>query len=361
MANKTPLYESHLKSGAKIVDFHGWDMPVNYGSQIEEHHAVRKASGMFDVSHMTIVDVRGDDARKYLLNLVPNNVDKLKESGKALYTAMLTEQGGIIDDLIIYYLEPTYYRLVVNSATREKDLAWLQKQAEPYRVKITPQFHLAMIAVQGPTARALAKKALSPEKASIVDTLGAFYGKPVGEWFVARTGYTGEDGLEVMMPEKEAPAFWQALLDAGVKPCGLGARDTLRLEAGLNLYGSDMDDTLTPLESNITWTIAFEPADRQFIGRNVLDKQKQAGVKRVLTGAVLLDRGVPREHDKVFANGKEIGVVTSGTFSPTLEKGIAFVRIAAGTQGEIEIDSRGRRLKAKIVKLPFVKQSKPTF
>lgn len=361
MAQRTPLYESHKKAGAKIVDFHGWDMPVHYGSQLEEHHVVRKHAGMFDVSHMTVVDVKGAEAQRYLLHLVPNNVEKLKETGKALYTAMLNEQGGILDDLIIYYLDKTYYRLIVNSATREKDLAWLQKQAKGYQVEIIPMLHLAMIAIQGPKAKELTKKVLSPNRAAVVDTLGVFYGKPADGWFIARTGYTGEDGLEIMLPSEESPLFFDSLFNVSVRPCGLGARDTLRLEAGLNLYGSDMDETVTPFESNIAWTVSLEPQSRDFIGRKILERQKQEGVSKILTGAVLLERGVPREHDKVFADGKEIGIVTSGTFSPTLENGIAFVRVKAGAPEIIQIESRGRRLRAKIVKLPFVKQGQSTF
>ncbi|OGT05646.1 MAG: glycine cleavage system protein T [Gammaproteobacteria bacterium GWF2_41_13] len=362
MSNRTPLYESHLKAGAKVVDFHGWDMPVNYGSQIEEHHCVRKDAGVFDVSHMTIVEVEGKDARAFLHHLVPNNVDKLKNTGKALYTAMLSEDGGIIDDLIIYYLRDDFYRLVVNSATREKDLAWLQKQARSFHVTVTERLGFAMLAVQGPHAIEKVKQVVSPEKMAVIDQLKPFNGLPVDHWFIARTGYTGEDGLEITVPANQAPAFFEALLKVGVHPCGLGARDTLRLEAGMNLYGQDMDETVTPLESNIGWTIAWEPLDRQFIGRKISETQQTEGVKRILVGILLTERGIPRTHDKVMVNGQDVGEITSGTFSPTLEKGIAFARIQASVLGKhCVVESRGKLLQGEFVKLPFVRNGKPVF
>jgi aminomethyltransferase len=361
MANRTPLYDCHVKAGAKMVDFHGWDMPVNYGSQIEEHYAVRKAAGVFDVSHMTVVDIKGTDAKKYLLHLVPNNAYKLTESGKGLYSAMLNENGGIVDDLIFFYIKEGDYRMVVNSATHDKDLAWLQKQAKPYKVTLTERADLAMIAVQGPLAREIAAKAMTPDVAAKAMTLKTFYGMHIGNWFISRTGYTGEDGFEIMLPASEAPAFWDKLLAVGIKPCGLGARDTLRLECGLNLYGDDMDDTVTPLESNITWTVAWEPASRDFTGRAVLEKQRVDGVKRLLVGLVLKDRGIPRNHDKVFVDGKEIGVVTSGSFSPTLQKGIAFARVASTIGKTCEIECRGKCMSAIVIQLPFIRKGKQNF
>src|SRR5262245_32991623 len=270
MNHKTPLYDKHLQAGGKIVDFAGWDMPLNYGSQLNEHHQVRQDAGVFDVSHMTVIDVTGKQARDFLRHLLANDVGKLQNSGKALYTCMLNEQGGIIDDLIVYWLGEQRYRLVVNASTREKDFAWIQQQCRELRdfdVQVALRADLAILAVQGPNAIAKSALVFSAECYARVQALHAFEVLEDGSYCIARTGYTGEDGLEVILPGREASAFWDKLLFAGVKPCGLGARDTLRLEAGLNLYGADMDESTTPLESNLSWTVAWEPAERNFIGR----------------------------------------------------------------------------------------------
>ncbi len=267
MGLRTPLYDTHVAAGARTVDFGGWDMPVNYGSQIEEHHAVRRDAGMFDVSHMCVVDLRGDRVRDYLRRLLANDVAKLTQHGKALYSCMLRDDGGVIDDLIVYYMDDRWYRMVVNAGTRDKDLAWLRQQAEGFGVAVEPRFDLAMIAVQGPNARQKAATVIDPATAGRALQLGPFFGLEAGDLFIARTGYTGEDGWEIMLPAERAAGFWQELRDAGVAPCGLGARDTLRLEAGMNLYGNDMDETTSPLESGLGWTIAWEPQDRDFIGR----------------------------------------------------------------------------------------------
>ena len=302
MALRTPLYDQHLAAGAKMVDFGGWDMPINYGSQLEEHHQVRRAVGMFDVSHMTVVDVNGSEAQAYLQYLLANDVARLKTPGKALYSGMLNEQGGVIDDLIVY-LAGDGYRVVVNAATREKDLAWMSKQADSFAVNLTERSELAMIAVQGPQALELVKSVVSDDRAALISDLKPFQGLPSGDWFIGRTGYTGEDGLEIMLPAEQAADFWQALLGAGCKPCGLGARDTLRLEAGMNLYGSDMDESISPLAANMAWTIAWEPAERDFIGRQALEAQKAAGDQPKLVGLVLEERAVLRGHQKVIVDG----------------------------------------------------------
>ena len=261
MGSKTPLYDKHNESGARIVDFGGWDMPLHYGSQKEEHHAVRQNAGVFDVSHMTIVDLSGARVREFLQYLVANDVAKLKEHGKALYTAMLNADGGVIDDLIIYFMGDTDYRLIVNAATREKDLAWIREQAGPYDVKVSERAELAMVAVQGPNARELAAPCIDAKFREAALALKPFNGLQADDVFVARTGYTGEDGWEICMPASEAPAVWDRLLAAGVAPCGLGARDTLRLEAAMNLYGTDMDETISPLEAGLDWTIANFPSE----------------------------------------------------------------------------------------------------
>jgi aminomethyltransferase len=357
MGFKTPLFDTHVASGARMVDFGGWDMPVNYGSQIEEHHAVRRDAGMFDVSHMLIADITGPSARDYLRHLLANDVAKLKESGKALYSCMLNEQGGVVDDLIVYFLTDSWYRVVVNAGTRDKDIAWLRSHSGGFDVNIKPRTDLDMVAVQGPNARNKVAVLLGEHSPAALE-LKPFVGGEFGQYFVARTGYTGEDGWEVMLPATDIPAFWAALKAAGVKECGLGARDTLRLEAGMNLYGNDMDENVSPLESGLTWTVAFDPADRNFVGRAALESQRKAGVARKLVGLILEERGVLRGHQKVVAPGIGEGELTSGTFSPTMERSIGFARVPAATGEQVQVDIRGKLLPARVVKYPFVRNGK---
>lgn len=357
MIQKTLYNQTHRDLGAKMVDFGGWDMPIHYGSQIEEHHAVRRDAGMFDVSHMTVIDVHGDGARAYLRKLIANSVEKLKVSGKALYSCMLNEQGGVIDDLIVYYLNDTFYRVVVNASTRDKDLAWMQLQAQGYSVSLNERTDLAMVAVQGPNARAKVISLLSEEAATRVAALGKFVACDADGLFVARTGYTGEDGFEIMVPEQQAIAFWKKLLDVGVAPCGLGARDTLRLEAGMALYGQDMDETISPYEAGLAWTVALDEG-RDFIGRKVLEKQLADGSARQLIGLVLDEKGVLRHGQAIYAQSGQ-GEILSGTFSPSLSKAIALARVPAGELGEVEVDIRGKRFPVRVVKYPFVRDGKP--
>ena len=364
MTHKTSLNDTHRALGAKMVDFGGWDMPIHYGSQIDEHHQVRRDAGMFDVSHMTVLDLHGARVRDFLRYLLANSVDKLKKSGKALYTAMLNEQGGVIDDLIVYYLSEDFFRLVVNAATRDKDLAWIERQAAAFQVQVQERPDLAMVAVQGPNARARVLGLLQESDRAAAAKLTRFAaldactadGVPL---FLARTGYTGEDGFEIVLPEAGVVAFWNALLAAGVKPAGLGARDTLRLEAGMNLYGQDMDETTTPYEAALAWTVALdEGADaqpRDFIGRGVLQAQSASGAPRQLIGLVMDEKGVLRHGQKVLtANGD--GEILSGTFSPTLGKAIAFARVPAGNPGAVRVDIRGREVPVRTVKFPFVRE-----
>ena len=358
MGFKTALFNAHKQAGAKIVDFGGWDMPIHYGSQLEEHHIVRKNVGMFDVSHMTIVDVLGPQSRDYLRYLLANDVDKLLVDGKALYSGMLDENGGVIDDLIVYRM-PSDYRLVVNCGTREKDLAWMTKQAKSFDVELKERSDLAMIAVQGPDAITSVKQ-LKLNDASLIDGLAVFQGLEQAGWMYCRTGYTGEDGLEILLPNDKAESFWNDLLAVGVKPCGLGARDTLRLEAGMNLYGSDMDESVTPLESNMAWTVSFSD-DRDFIGKSALVKQKQSGVPTKLVGLVLEARGVLRGHQKVCLNGEEIGEITSGSFSPTLGYSVALARVEKSLNDACQVDMRGKQIDVKIVKPPFVRFGKQAY
>jgi aminomethyltransferase len=358
MGLRTALYETHAAAGARMVDFGGWDMPVNYGSQIEEHHGVRRDAGMFDVSHMCVVDLRGPRVRDFLRRLLANDVAKLTQSGKALYSCMLREHGGIIDDLIVYYLDDHWYRMVVNAGTRDKDIEWLRAHAGAFEVSVEPRLDLAMVAVQGPNARRKAATLLDPALASRAMELGPFFGAPAGDWFVARTGYTGEDGWEIMLPTGEAAGFWERLRHAGVMPCGLGARDTLRLEAGMNLYGSDMDETVSPLECGLAWTIGWDPQDRDFIGRAALVEQKARGVPRKQVGLVLSDRAVLRSHQKVIVPAVGEGEVTSGTFSPTLERSIGLARVPSQTTDRCEVEIRGRLLAATVVRPPFVRHGR---
>lgn len=357
MGHKTPLYDEHLTMNAKVVDFHGWEMPIHYGSQIEEHHKVRTEAGMFDVSHMTIIDLHGPHTRELLRRLVANNVDRLRAPGKALYTCMLNGAGGVIDDLIVYLMNETWFRLVVNAATRDKDLAWISQHAAQCAVEVHERRDLAMIAVQGPKARERVHIAM-PDIAATSGLLTPFNAARAGETFVARTGYTGEDGYEIILPAEDVPAVWRGLYDLGVAPVGLGARDTLRLEAGLNLYGQDMDETTTPLESGLAWTVAWEPADRQFIGRGPLEQQRATGHKRHQIALVLQDKGVLRTHQTVLFEGRPAGEITSGSYSPTLGRSIAFARVDRPVGDRCNVDIRGHYAACKVVKAPFVRHGK---
>jgi aminomethyltransferase len=356
MGKRTPLYDCHLQALAKIVDFAGWDMPLHYGSQLQEHHFVRQDAGLFDVSHMTIVDMHGQDAAAFLCRLLANNVDRLVP-GKALYTCMLDARGGVIDDLIVYKIAEDFFRLVVNSGTHDKDMAWLLQQAKDFAVTLNERTDFAMLALQGPQVREKIPLLFAPEQAKLILALKSFHAISIEDYFVARTGYTGEDGFEIALPVTQAVEFWQRLVNMGIKPCGLGARDTLRLEAGLNLYGADMDESVTPIESNLAWTVAWEPQERQFIGRSALEKQLQIGVARRLVGLVLEGQGVLRNHQKVVVEGMGEGEITSGSFSPTLNKGIALARVPIATMAHCLVEIRGKLVPAQVVKLPFVRKA----
>ena len=358
MTRRTPLFDLHLRLGARIVDFGGWDMPLQYGSQIAEHHAVRRGAGLFDVSHMCVIDLKGARARHFLQRILANDVGKLTVPGKALYGCMLNETGGVIDDLIVYFLGQDWFRAVVNAGTRDKDLAWMRQHAREFEVAVTERTDLAMLAVQGPEARDKVAGLLSPGGASAALALEPFFGREIDGWFVSRTGYTGEDGFEVMLPAIEAERIWTALNSSGVASCGLGARDTLRLEAGMNLYGSDMDETTHPFESGLAWTVALEPRERSFIGREALEAIRVRGPQRKLVGLLLEGRGVLRAHQKVHVPGDGEGEITSGTFSPTLERSIALARVPAAAGSALQVDIRGRLHDARVVRPPFVRHGK---
>ena len=366
MTRKTILNDSHRALGAKMVDFGGWDMPIHYGSQIEEHHQVRRDAGMFDVSHMTVVDLKGARVREFLRHLLANSVDKLKKPGKALYTCMLNEGGGVIDDLIVYFMDEAFFRLVVNAATREKDLAWITGQAKTFDVSVAERPDFGMVAVQGPAAREKVVGLLREADRERIGKLGKFVAAEAKledgtDMFIARTGYTGEDGFEIVVAEDRTVALWDALLGAGVKPAGLGARDTLRLEAGMNLYGQDMDDTVSPYEAALAWTVALDEG-RDFIGRDVLEQQKANGAPRQMVALVMDEKGVLRHGQKVLTPHGE-GEILSGTFSPTLSKAIAFARVPAGDlppgSDGVRVDIRGREVPVRVVRFPFVRDGQP--
>jgi aminomethyltransferase len=353
----TPLHDQHLAAGARMVDFGGWDMPVNYGSQIEEHHAVRRYAGMFDVSHMLAVDIEGEGSRDFLWAALANNVDKLAKPGKALYSCLLNERGGVVDDLICYYFSDTHFRLVVNAGCAGKDLAWLESLSGMLGIAldIHARRDLAMIAVQGPQARERLWEAM-PELRAPGDPLKPYTAALAGASMIARTGYTGEDGFEITLPSERAAEAWESLLAARVAPCGLGARDTLRLEAGMNLYGQDMDEDTSPLDAGLAWTVDLG-GSRDFVGRKALEDR---GKSHDFAGLVLQDKGgVLRSHQKV-ATPAGIGEITSGSFSPTLEKSIALARLPVGTEigSTVRVQVRDKELAAKVVKPPFVRNGK---
>ena len=354
MGRRTPLYELHRSLGARLIDFGGWDLPLAYGSQLDEHHAVRRAAGLFDVSHMGILDVRGREAQAFLERLIANDVAKLDVPGKALYGCMLNESGGVVDDLIVYFLGAERFRVVVNGATRDADLAWMRAQASRFAVDIVERVDLALIAVQGPEARAQVARLLAPAEAAYALALGRYRAAQIGTLYLARTGYTGEDGFEVMLPGADADGLWRRLNTLGVISCGLGARDTLRLEAGLNLYGHDMDASTHPYESRLGWTVALEPRERRFIGRETLEGVLAGGSERKLVGLELDGRGVLRAGQRVLVAGGREGSITSGTFSPTLQRSIALARVPAATAGTVQVDIRGKLLEALVVEPPFV-------
>ncbi|MDE1168555.1 MAG: glycine cleavage system aminomethyltransferase GcvT [Pseudomonas sp.] len=357
MGQRTPLYDLHLALGAKLVDFGGWDMPLHYGSQVEEHHQVRRDCGVFDVSHMTIIDVTGFQAQPFLRHLLANDVDRLQGPGTALYSAMLNAHGGIVDDMIVYRTEAGY-RLVANAATRDKDMAWLRSHAEGFEVSLQEHPELAMLAIQGPQARQKISELVTQNRATLIHLLKPFEGQADGEWFIARTGYTGEDGLEIILPAADALTFFNDLVGAGISPIGLGARDTLRLEAGMNLYGQDIDERHSPLTSNLAWSIAWEPAGREFVGREALEAERTHGIGSKLVGLVLEERGVLRAHQVVRIAEIGEGEITSGSFSPTLSKSIALARVPMATADRAEVEIRGKWYPVRVVQPTFVRHGK---
>jgi glycine cleavage system T protein (aminomethyltransferase) len=358
MLKLTPLHQQHLRSNATMVDFSGWDMPLHYGSQIKEHQQVRKHAGMFDVSHMAVIDLRGKDVQPYLSMLIANDVNKIKDSTKALYTCMLNEKGGVIDDMMVYRLNDDLYRIVSNAGCREKDLDWMRAQINHKNISINERTDLGILAIQGPEAIDKVLSIVNQDKKSYINQLNLFESKYIDDSLIARTGYTGEDGLEMILPAQDLITLWDQLLNVEVTPCGLGARDTLRLEAGLMLYGQDLDETHTPLESGLGWTVALQPEQRHFIGREALIEQKKSGIPSKMVGLFLSEKGMIRTGQKVFIEEQAQGIVTSGSFSPTLNHSIGLARIASQANDECMVEIRGKRVPVKMVKPRFVKQGK---
>lgn len=350
---KTLLHEQHVLLSAKITDFSGWDMPLNYGSQIEEHHAVRKDAGVFDVSHMTVVDILGAGGRQFLRYLLANDVDTLKP-GQAMYSCMLNQHGGVVDDLIIYNRSPDNYRLVLNAGTREKDLRWIEEVSKGFAVGLLERPELAILAVQGPNAREKLCKAVSAQKMDAISTLAPFQCIDEGDWFIGATGYTGEDGFELVVPQEHLLELWSSLLEQGVRPCGLGARDSLRLEAGMLLYGQDMDENTTPLESGLAWTVKLSSHERDFIGKGALLAQKQYGITNKMVGLTLESKGILRHGQKVVVEGVGEGVITSGGYSPTLDRSIALARVPKATPEKCMVEIRGKLLPVNVGKPRFL-------
>jgi aminomethyltransferase len=357
MVTRTPLFDQHIAHGAKMMDFGGWDMPLHYGSQLHEHHQVRHDAGVFDVSHMTRLDVEGSEGRDFLRYLLANDVARL-QPGKALYSCLLNKTAGILDDLVVYDRGEAGYRVVANAATRDKVVSWVQQQTRGFEATVRERLDLAMLAVQGPQAIARLGEALGPITGQAVQDLQTFHALEDEALFIARTGYTGEDGVEIMLPAAAAAALWERLLSAGIQPCGLGARDTLRLEAGMNLYGSDMDESTSPLVCSLGWTVAWEPADRKFVGRTALEKQRQDCLKTVQIGLVLEGRGMLRARQRVVAPSGATGIVTSGTFSPTLGRSIGLARVPADIGEHCQVDIRSKYCQALVVKPPFVRHGR---
>ena len=358
MILKTALYQQHVDLGAKMVGFHGWSMPLHYGSQLQEHQEVRSNAGLFDVSHMTVIDILGAGGRQFLRLLLTHDIDQLPHIGRALYSCMCNRYGGIIDDLIVYQRGPDNYRLVLNSATKVSDLAWIRQHIQGYAADLQERTDLAMIAIQGPQAIKKTLELLTPMQADKVSTMAPFECVEPDNIFFARTGYTGEDGLEIIAPPECILQLWKKLIQAGIRPCGLAARDTLRIEAGLLLYGQDMDEKTSPLESGLNWTVTWDPQDRDFIGRSALLSQKQQGLKHKLVGLRLQDKGVMRAGQKVVIEGLPDGIITSGTFSPSLNQSIAFARVPYATQGDVSVEIRDKLYRAQTNKLRFIQKGK---
>ncbi|HJU44836.1 MAG TPA: glycine cleavage system aminomethyltransferase GcvT [Vicinamibacterales bacterium] len=362
---KTPLHASHLALGARMVPFGGWDMPVEYSGITAEHMAVRTAAGMFDVSHMGEVEIAGKGALEAVQHITSNDAAKL-QIGQIQYSGLTTPQGTFVDDLLVYRFGPSHYLLVINAGNIEKDVAWIMaraREASPEVGVIDSSNRYALIAIQGPASQKILQQLTAIDLPSIKYYWFA-HGEIAGvRGTVSRTGYTGEDGFEVMVPAAMGTRVWDALLQAGkplgMIPAGLGARDTLRLEAAMRLYGNDIDDTTTVLEADLGWIVGWSKAE--FLGRDVLHQQKASGVTKIMVGLEMVDRAIARHGHPVLHNGQQVGIVTSGTQTPFLKKAIALAYVPPALQApgtELDVDIRGRKAKAVVVPLPFYKRAK---
>ncbi|QTS83729.1 glycine cleavage system aminomethyltransferase GcvT [Coxiella endosymbiont of Amblyomma nuttalli] len=356
MLRRTSLYKEHIKAKARFVNFANWEMPLHYGSQITEHHQVRRYVGIFDVSHMGVIDIEGEDAFTFLRYLLANDIAKLKGYACALYTCMLNDNGGIIDDLIVYYIAPHHYRLVLNAGVCHKDFTWIKKQSRSFKVIVNECSQICILAVQGPAIFSLIRAIFNQTTVAALVALKPFQFILSDNLLIARTGYTGENGIEIFVSDEEiGRALWQKFIYHGAKPCGLGARDTLRLEAGFNLYGIDMDETTSPFISNLAWTVSLDDPVRHFIGRAALKKQLNEGIKEQLVGLIMEEPGMLRNQQKVWLANNKYGKVTSGGFSPTLGHAVALARLPIKIESTPYIERRGKYIPIKIVKPPFVR------
>ena len=357
MGLRTPLYDMHLALGAKMVDFNGWDMPLHYGSQVEEHHHVRNECGVFDISHMSIFDIHGGQAQAFLQHLLSNDVALLDTAGRAQHSLLLNEQGGVIDDVMAFRTD-SGYRLVSNAVTRERVQNWLEQHAQTFASTVTWRNDLCLFSIQGPLTRERLASILSSTRANLIKNLKHLETAVDGDWLISCLGYTGEDGIEIMLPAKQAIDFINELVGAGITPIGIGARDTLRLEAGFNLYGLEINEQVSPLIANMDDLICWQPPSRDFIGRSALQAQRESGITEKLVGLVLEERGVLRAGQPVRIDKQITGMITSGSFSPTLGKAIALARVPmhTGDRGEVEI--RRKWFPVRIVKPRFVRAGK---
>ncbi len=357
MGLRTPLYDMHLALGAKIIDFNGWDMPLHYGSQVDEHHHVRKECGMFDISHMSIFDIQGTQAQAFLQHVLCNDVALLETIGSAQHSLLLNEQGGVIDDLMVFRTD-SGYRLVGNAVTHQRVQSWLNEHAEPFACTVSWRNDLCLFSIQGPFTRERLSGILSSSRSQLVQTLEHHFAAADGDWFISCTGYTGEIGIEIMLPSTQAVDFMNELVGAGIAPIGIGARDTLRLEAGFNLYGFDSNEQISPLTTNMQHVVCWQPESRNFIGRQALQTQQDKGVAEKLVGLVLEERGVLRAGQPVRIDNQISGVITSGSFSPSLGKAIALARVPIDTGDRAEVEIRHKWFPVRVVKPRFVRYGK---
>ena len=354
---QTVLHSQHLSLHAKMVDFSGYSMPLQYQSQMQEHLAVRNNAGIFDVSHMKVISITGNDTIKFIRYLVANDIAKLSP-GKAMYTCMLNHKGGIIDDLIIYYFNNRHINLIVNAACADKDIKWMTTTAESFDVTINIQDTKSILAVQGPNAISLASKILPEEYSHVLSTLKPFETSLYNTDFIARTGYTGEYGFEIVVQPATAIQIWEQAIHEGITPCGLAARDTLRVEAGLNLYGQDMDETTSPLISNLKWTVSLDDTDRDFIGKQAILKEIECGVKFKLTGVSMTTPGMLRNHQQITFQDGTTGTITSGSFSPILKHAVGMARVPIKAPEYGQVMQRKQSTEIKLSPLPFIKKIK---